>query len=55
MPIYLYRVEYKKEDIAALFASVDTDNNELIDALELLLTLAITSGRMNGYYSIKPF
>jgi hypothetical protein len=37
-------IGYKDADISKLFRCFDTDSNQLIDSLELLMTLGLASG-----------
>ena len=43
-PYMVNSIGYTEEDLKTLFQVFDTDNNGLIDALELLITLALVSG-----------
>lgn len=40
---------YTQENLNKLFECFDTDNNGLVDALELLITLALASGMLSLY------
>ena len=47
MPLFvimLYLTGFQLDDVVKLFKTFDTDGNELIDSLELLITLALASG-----------
>lgn len=43
-PYMVNTIGYTEEDLKMLFQVFDTDNNGLIDALEMFITLALVSG-----------